>query len=300
MACLKHFAIYARTGELLFDRKNFNINDASYGWDGRYNGKGHRGNPGIKPIEDRTMNKRIGILMLLLGIGLLSFQACKKKDTPAAPSPAAAPTATFTFTNTPVPPCVNASNTPCTSTYTVTSTPTVTPTITRTPTVTSTPTVYTFTTESFEGGTTVPANWYGSMQGGGTSSPLDISTINSYSGTNSLHMTATFAGAGNDANIFYYMNPPDNFTGKTVSLKYYIDQLPTASGSRIEFWIESMGGSYPVTVIPSTGTWVDLSLPVATGAGIPSAVTEVDFYLYSGSTGPFNAVNIYLDDLSIQ
>lgn len=36
---INRFAIYSRTGQVLFERKNFNINDPSYGWDGKYAGK---------------------------------------------------------------------------------------------------------------------------------------------------------------------------------------------------------------------------------------------------------------------
>ncbi len=66
----------------------------------------------------------MSVLLTVLVVG----QSCKKSST--SPTPAV-PTATFT----PVPPCVNASNTPCTSTYTVTSTSTrtATPTITPNP-----------------------------------------------------------------------------------------------------------------------------------------------------------------------
>ncbi len=36
---INRFAIYARTGQVLFERKNFNINDPSNGWDGKCGGK---------------------------------------------------------------------------------------------------------------------------------------------------------------------------------------------------------------------------------------------------------------------
>jgi gliding motility-associated-like protein len=36
---VKHFRIFNKWGEMIFERNNFPINDASYGWDGRVNGK---------------------------------------------------------------------------------------------------------------------------------------------------------------------------------------------------------------------------------------------------------------------
>ena len=292
----------------------------------------------------KCASKWIG-MSVLLAILVLG-QSCKKASNPSAP---AAPTPTFTL----VPPCVNASNTPCTSTYTVTSTstptpsstitstwtgtststrtststptltktatptftstatntatisPTITPTftITSTATVTSTPTIYTFTTEGFESGTTVPANWSYTLFNSGYSSPLDVNTTNSYAGTNSLHMAVTYVGAEGGAMIAYNFNPPapTNLSNKTVSFYYYIDQLPTASGSHYDLWIDSINGSRPITMVtPVAGIWNHVTETVNYGAANPYAVDRVSFYLYAGSTGPFNVVNIYLDEFSIQ
>jgi hypothetical protein len=81
----------------------------------------------------KQASKWIGMSVLLTVLVL--GQSCKKSSNPSTP---AAPTATPTFTATTVPPCVNASNTPCTSTYTATPTNTGTPTSTRTVTSTAT------------------------------------------------------------------------------------------------------------------------------------------------------------------
>lgn len=246
--------------------------------------------------------------LTLASVVVLAFSlqiSCKKSSNPAGP----APTATFT----PTPPnTATITNTgtithtfTITSTATATSTPTqtATPTLTTTYTVTSTPTLYTFTTEGFESGTTVPVNWSKSLLNSGYSSPLNISTTNSYAGTNSLHMAVTYVGDNGGAEISYSFNPPGpaNLSNKTVGFRYYIDQLPTASGSHYEFWIYSSNGSRPITTgTLSAGSWNYVSQAVNTGAANPSAVNDVSFYLYAGTTGPFNIVNIYLDEFSIQ
>ena len=35
---IKHFAIFNRSGNIIFEKSNFNINDKSFGWDGKYQG----------------------------------------------------------------------------------------------------------------------------------------------------------------------------------------------------------------------------------------------------------------------
>jgi hypothetical protein len=252
--------------------------------------------------------------LTLASVIVLAFSlqvSCKKSSNPASP----APTATFT----PTPPnTATITNTgTITHTFTITSTgtatfsptqtltatATTTPTLTTIFTVTSTPTLYTFTTEGFESGTTVPVNWSESLLNSGYSSPLNISTTNSYAGTNSLHMAVTYVGANGGAEIYYSFNPPApaNLSNKTVGFRYYIDQLPTASGSHYELWIYSSNGSRPITTgTLSTGSWNYVSQAVNTGAANPYAVNGVSFTLYAGATGPFNIVNIYLDEFSIQ
>jgi hypothetical protein len=268
--------------------------------------------------------------LTLVSVIVLAFSlqvSCKKSSNPASPAPTATftptPPNTATITNTGTithtftitstgtaifSPTVTytATDSPTkTSTATATSTPTqtVTPTLTTTSTVTSTPTLYTFTTEGFESGTIVPLNWSKSLLNSGYSSPLDISTTNSYAGTNSLHMAVTYVGANGGAEILYSFNPPAsaNLSNKTVGFRYYIDQLPTASGSKYEFWIHSSNGSRPITTgTLSAGSWNYVSQAVNTGAANPYAVNDVSFSLNAGVSGPFNVVNIYLDEFSIQ
>ena len=274
------------------------------------------------------------LLSVLVVFMALSTQvSCKKSSSPSTPAPAPTDTPTPPNTSTPTntgtrtftPTATNTSTRTFTPTFTSTSTVTYTPTITftptwtltftNTPTITSTPTptltptvtctatVYTFTTEGFEGGTTVPANWTKTLFNSGTSSPLDISTSLAYAGSNSLHLAVTYVGNNGGAEISYPFNPPSpaNLQNKTVSFYYYIDQLPTATGSHYEFWINSINGSYPITNgTPVVGSWQHVTQAVNSGAANPSGVSAVDFTLYAGTTGPFNVVNIYIDEFSIQ
>ncbi len=66
---VKHFRIFNRWGELIFERDNFPTNDASYGWDGRVNGK--LSNPDVFVYTVEVMCDTGGILFLKGNVTLL-------------------------------------------------------------------------------------------------------------------------------------------------------------------------------------------------------------------------------------
>src|SRR5579872_710915 len=98
--------------------------------------------------------KRFITLLILLAGACLPW-ACGSKDNPNAPS-LSAPAPTFTFTSIP---CVNASQTPCTSTPTATPTNSPTPSPTRTPTSSPTTPASPTSTFTFIPTPTLVATW---------------------------------------------------------------------------------------------------------------------------------------------
>ncbi len=222
------------------------------------------------------------VLLIIAGLYALLPIGCGK-GSPTTPAPTA----------TPVPLTATPTNT---ATVTYTSTATSTPTITFTATPTST--VDTFPAEGFEE-TSVPTSWE-SWHVGSTATVLALSTAQAHTGSQSAYTQVTFTAGGQLGQIQDYLTKPLNLTGKTLSFWYYIDQLPSASGSTGGIYVESLGGNGGEgNLVLQTGVWIKVTCPISM-AGDPSSITNVGFYIESGSTGPFNTVNFYMDDVTIQ
>ncbi len=192
------------------------------------------------------------------------------------------------------------------STPTASNTPTITNTATETFTATVTPTstVDTFPAEGFEE-SSLPTGWR-SWSSGETASPLALTIAESHSGSQSACATFLFSGAAQFGEIFYNFNPPVNLTGKSISFWYYINQLPDASGNQLGLDVDTLYGDGGESVTLTTGVWTQITYPIIYGGHgsiDPTAVWEITISLYtgaSGTSGPFNTVDFYLDDFSIE
>jgi hypothetical protein len=236
--------------------------------------------------------------IFLMSITVILFNSCgTKNNNPTTPLPA---TDTPTFSITPT---ASFSSTPTdsatptkTATVTYTSTLTNTPTNTFTPTATST--VDAFTTESFEEAS-IPTGWE-SWHVGSTATALALSTGEAYDGSKSAYTQVVFTASGQLGQIQVLFNPVLNLTGKTVTFWYYVDNLPSASGSTVGVYVNSNSGDGGTgNLAITTGAWTKITCPISVAAS-PSAIYEVGIVISSGSTGPFNTVNFYVDDVSIQ
>lgn len=94
-------------------------------------------------------------------------------------------------------------------------------------------------------------------------------------------------------------------TGETISFWYFIDQLPAATGNQI--WVEAdslygNGGGLMSSVTVGAWTQATWAITYLMGQTTPSAVNGIRFVLGASSTatGPFNTVNLYIDDVTIQ
>lgn len=181
-----------------------------------------------------------------------------------------------------------------------TATQTNSPTCTLSPTPTAT--VYTFTPQGFEGAS-VPAGWT-SWAVGATFSPLALSSAQAHTGSKSAYANITYSGANQLGQIYIVFNPAVNLTGKNVTLWYYLDKLPASTGNQLEIYANSLGGDGGADTALVIGTWIQITYPLSyTPGGVnPSSVWEVGIVLYTtgAATGPFNTVNLYVDDVSIQ
>ncbi len=252
-----------------------------------------------------------GGLFLIFAWTLL--EGCRNVATPTFPG-----TATPAPTNTPAGSPV-ATNTPAI---------TATPTITNTPgsgtnTATPTATVYTWTTENFNGLSSVPSGWSSNNNGGPATfvvPAVQFSSAEYYgtcsSGCQSLWIEVPFAAASQEANIQYAFtsNPSGyctNLTGDTISLYYYLDAAPSSGaygqmfiqgGAADSYDYQSYGfqGTYALTI----GAWTQVSIPANEGGVNPSDIWQFGVQIGTGtgsnSGTDDSTVNFYIDEVSIQ
>jgi len=222
---------------------------------------------------------RFVALTLLLLAGLIGTHACDNKKPPTYPQTiivGAGPVVTVTGSATP------------------NSTPNTSPT--------PIPTVQTFAPEGFEGGS-LPAGW-SSGSVGATATSLSLSGAQFHTGIHSALTTFIFSGSAQSGQAALHFNPAANFTGKTLSLWYFIDQLPAGSGNNLQIFVDTLPGNSGQFMSLVVGAWTEATFTLVTGSGDfdPTAVSAVGLSLSTSDTaiGPFNTVNFYIDDVAIQ
>jgi hypothetical protein len=170
---------------------------------------------------------------------------------------------------------------------------------------------------NFDGISSVPAGWISSNNGGTISVPgLVLSAAQNEdtpctSGCYSLLAgPIVFSAAGQSANIEYdFASTGVDLTGRTISLYYYLDVLPSnqpygqmyaqddATGGYNYQSLGFAGGSFALVA----GTWTQASMPATQGGLNPTEIFKIGAQIGTGNGGTvFHTVNFYVDNLAIQ
>jgi hypothetical protein len=233
-----------------------------------------------------SLKLRIVGIFFSLVLGSFLFIGCPNKNI----GPAG-----FKPTNTPTP----------TQTNIVAYTPSFTPT--------STPGPVTFT---FDGINVVPAGWVSVVNSGIITVPaLMLSSAQNEESSCASECYSlwagpiTFSATGQSADIQYdYSSPGLNWTGKTISLYYYLDALPSnipygemyVQDTNYDFASLGFGGgSYALTA----GAWTKVSIPANQGGVDSAKILDFGAQIGTGNSSganTFNTVNYYIDYVTVQ
>ncbi|GEM_PF-3810164 len=167
---------------------------------------------------------------------------------------------------------------------------------------------------SFDGISSLPSGWVSSIASGTFADPallLSTGQNQESSCTTSCHSLLAgpivFSAANQAANIEYSFPAGTAGTylvGKTISLYYYMDALPS-SASYGQIYVQSgaaNGYNYKSVGFASmtAGVWTQASIPANQGGVDSTDIWKFGAQIGTGSGSGFNSVNFYVDNVAIQ